>query len=225
MVVLARSQHDTYTNPFEIVQPNVAFGLDIVTMESLFGYEPEQLSEYHKTKYLKPNAFTTESVILPDTSAFLQHSAKQKPVITFPKYNNYIQDKSKFDKFTKVLVPLDMLGISPPESNEVTHGSSDYKAIVSYAQYKDVGQLLPDMFDETITRRWVLILRLASPYYPLGYTSGSSTEVKRNALKYPIVRFSSQKLLGVGSSEQEFIEVLMCEKSRPHQLFHFIRVS
>ncbi|XP_037826241.1 protocadherin-like wing polarity protein stan isoform X1 [Lucilia sericata] len=207
MVVLARSQHDTYTNPFEIVQPNMAFGLDIVTMESLFGYEPEQLSEYHKTKYLKPNAFTTESVILPDTSAFLQHSAKQKPVITFPKYNNYIQDKTKFDKYTKVLVPLDMLGISPPESNEVTHGSSDYKAIVSYAQYKDVGQLLPDMFDETITRRWGVDIEVASPILSLAILV-PSTEAEEKRIEIPYRKISSQKTFSVtGSSEQEFIEV------------------
>ncbi|XP_037887303.1 protocadherin-like wing polarity protein stan isoform X2 [Glossina fuscipes] len=207
MVVLARSQHDTYTNPFEIVQPNVALGLDIVTAESLFGYEPEQLSEYHKTKYLKPNAFTTESVVLPDTSGFLQHSAKQKPVITFPKYNNYIQDKSKFDKFTKVLVPLDMLGITPPDSNEVTQGSSDYRAIVSYAQYKDVGQLLPDMFDDTITRRWGVDIEVASPILSLAILVPSN-ELEEKRVEIPYRKISSQKSVSSsGSTEQEFIEV------------------
>lgn len=111
MVILARSQHDTYTNPFEIVHDNLAFGLDIVTAESLFGYEPQQLSEYHHQKNkAKSNQYTTESVILPDTSSFLQHSSKQKqPILTFPKYSNYIQDKRKFDKHTKILMPLDML--------------------------------------------------------------------------------------------------------------------
>uniref|UniRef100_A0A1I8NR21 Protocadherin-like wing polarity protein stan n=1 Tax=Stomoxys calcitrans TaxID=35570 RepID=A0A1I8NR21_STOCA len=208
MVVLARSQHDTYTSPFEIVQPNMAFGLDIVTAESLFGYEPEQLSEYHKTKYFKPNAFTTESIILPDTSGFLQHSAKQKPVITFPKYNNYIQDKTKFDKFSKVLVPLDMLGITPPESNEVTYGSgNDYKAIVSYAQYKDVGQLLPDMFDETITRRWGVDIEVASPILSLAILV-PSTEAEEKRIEIPYRKISTQKTYSAtGSSEQEFIEV------------------
>ncbi|XP_055850573.1 protocadherin-like wing polarity protein stan isoform X3 [Episyrphus balteatus] len=191
MIVLARSQHDTYTNPFEIVQKNMVMGLDIVTTESLFGYEPEQLSEYHKTKFLKPNQFTTESVVLPDTSGFLQHSAKQKPAITFPKYNNYIQDKNKFDKYTKVLVPLDMLGIQPPEKNEVTQGSNDYRAIVSYAQYKDVGELFPEMFDETITRRWGVDIQVATPILSLAILVPSNDEDKK--IEIPSRKISSQK--------------------------------
>ncbi|XP_067630827.1 protocadherin-like wing polarity protein stan [Eurosta solidaginis] len=210
MVVLASSQHDTYTNPFEIVQRNMVFALDIITTESLFGYEPEQLSEYHRTKLnLKPNAFTTESVILPDTSGFLQHSAKQKPVITFPKYNNYIQDKTKFDKYTKVLVPLDMLGITPPGSNEVTQSQSDYRAIIAYAQYKDVGQLLPEMFDETITRRWGVDIEVATPILSLAILVPSSdSEEKR--IEIPYRKISSQK---VSSNEQQFIEVFDVRKN------------
>ncbi|XP_037956200.1 protocadherin-like wing polarity protein stan isoform X2 [Teleopsis dalmanni] len=209
MVVLARSQHDTYTSPFEIVQPNMVFGLDIVTKESLFGYEPEQLSEYHKTRYLKPNAFTTESVILPDTSGFLQHSSKQKPVITFPKYNNYIQDNTKFDKYTKVLVPLDMLGITPPESNEVTQGASDYRAIISYTQFKDVGVLLPDMYDETITRRWGVDIEVASPILSLAILVPSN-ENEEKRLEIPFRKISSQK---PASQEKEFVEVFDVSKS------------
>lgn len=164
MMVLAQSQHDTYTNPFEIVHKNMVLGLDIVTAESLFGYEPQQLSEYYKTK---SNQFTTESVVLPDTSSFLQHSAKQKPQISFPKYNNYIQDKNKFDRYTKVLVPLETIGIQAPERNEVTHALSDYRAIISYAQYKDVGRLFPHSFDETITRRWGVDIQIATPIFSL----------------------------------------------------------
>jgi len=169
----------------------MVLGLDIVTTESLFGYEPEQLSEYHKTKYFKPNAFTTESVILPDTSGFLQHSAKQKPVISFPKYNNYILDKHKFDKYTKVLVPLEMLGITPPESDEVTQGKgNDYRAIIAYAQYKDVGQLLPDLYDETITRRWGVDVELATPILSLQILV-PSTEREQQRLEIPSRKISS----------------------------------
>lgn len=184
IIVLARSQHDTYTNPFEIVQQNMVLGLDIVTSESLFGYEPDALSEYHKTKYLKPNAYTTESVILPDTSSFLHHSAKQKPVITFPKYNNYIQDVNKFDKHTKILVPLNMLGITPPDNNEVKYENSDYRAIVAYAQYKEVGKLIPELFDETITRRWGVDVELASPILTLAILI-PSTENDEKQIEIP----------------------------------------
>lgn len=163
LVVLARSQHDTYTNPFEISHRNMALGLDIVTAESLFGYEPQLLHDLHKGRNSKANQYTTESVIIPDTSAFLQHSSKQKvPTISFPKYNNYMQDKNKFDRHSRVMIPLDMLGIIPPEKGEVSYAIKHYRAIIGYAQYKDVGTLIPKAFDETVTRRWGVDVELAS---------------------------------------------------------------
>jgi cadherin EGF LAG seven-pass G-type receptor 1 len=161
LVVLARSQHDTYTNPFEIAHKKMILGLDIVTAESLFGYEPQLL--LNKGRNLKANQYTTESVIIPDTSAFLQHSSKQRiPTISFPKYNNYMQDKTKFDRHSKVLVPLDMLGILPPEKGEISLAIKYYRAIIGYTQYKDIGTLFPLAFDDTVTRRWGVDVEVAS---------------------------------------------------------------
>ncbi|XP_001961249.3 protocadherin-like wing polarity protein stan isoform X3 [Drosophila ananassae] len=236
LVVLARSQHDTYTSPFEIVQPNMALGLDIVTTESLFGYEPEQLSEYHRSKYLKPNAFTTESVILPDTSGFLQHSARQRPVISFPKYNNYILDRRKFDQHTKVLIPLEMLGITPPESDEVSQsgrrgGSHDHRAIVAYAQYKDVGQLLPDLYDDTITRRWGVDVELATPILSLQILVPSrdrEQETQRMEIPPRKISATSSSSSSTGSSEQQFVEVFDVPKaptSSSEQQIEDIRIT
>lgn len=167
MMVLGRSQHDTYTNPFEIVHDNMAFGLDVVTVESLFGYEPQLLTGIHPRND-KANYFTTESVILPDTSSFLHQSSKQKNhLITFPKYNNYIQNKNKFDRFSRILVPLDMLGIMQPDENEVTNSISNHRSIIAYAQYKEAGAIFPSNFDETITRRWGVDVQIASPVISL----------------------------------------------------------
>lgn len=161
LVILARSQHDTYTNPFEITHNNMALGLDIVTAESLFGYEPQLLT--HKSRNGKANQYTTESVIIPDTSAFLQHSSKQRiPTISFPKYNNFMQDKTKFDRHSRVLVPLDMLGIVPPEKGEVSYAVKNYRAIVGYTQYKDIGELFPMAFDDTVTRRYGVDVEIAT---------------------------------------------------------------
>lgn len=101
---------------------NVIFlviGVDIVTAESIYGFEPTQLNRYNIDSY------TTERVVLPDTSTFI-HSpipipyngklSKNKklssPTVSFPKYNNYVKNKNKFDKFTRVLLPLDLLGIT-----------------------------------------------------------------------------------------------------------------
>lgn len=163
LVVLARSQHDTYTNPFEIAHKNMALGLDIVTTESLFGYEPQLLHSSVAYKKGKSNQYTTESVVIPDTSAFLQHSSKQRiPTISFPKYNNYMQDKSKFDRHSRVLVPLDMLGILPPDKGEVSYALKQNRAIIGYTQYKDIGELFPMTFDETVTRRYGVDVEIAT---------------------------------------------------------------
>uniref|UniRef100_A0A182NV34 Protocadherin-like wing polarity protein stan n=1 Tax=Anopheles dirus TaxID=7168 RepID=A0A182NV34_9DIPT len=170
MIVLARSQHDTYTNPFEIVHKNMVLGMDIVTSESLFGYESQMVKQYNQgAKQQKPGnqdyhaGRHPETVILPDTSSFLQNSPKQKqPSIAFPKYNNYIQDKTKFDRHTKILVPLDVLGITAPDKNEVVNQIAEHRAILTYAQYKDGGELFPANFDETVTRRWGVEMQIAS---------------------------------------------------------------
>lgn len=176
MTILARSQHDTYTNPFEIVHTNLVLGLDIITVESLFGYQPAQLAEFTKA-----NQYTTESVVLHDTSAFLQHDPKQKPMISFPKYNNYVQSKTKFDHYTRFMVPLEMLAIvAPDENNELSMPmnaqSKNHRAIVSYAQYKDMGALYDNEFDETITRRWGVEVKVASPILSLTILVPSSSD-------------------------------------------------
>lgn len=179
LVVLARSQHDTYTNPFEISHMNMALGLDIVTAESLFGYEPKLMHSLNKQRNGKSNQYTTESVIIPDTSAFLQHSSKQRiPTISFPKYNNYMQDKTKFDRHSKVLVPLDMLGILPPENGEITFAIKQYRAIIGYTQYKDIGSLFPLVFDETVTRRWGVDVEIATSVLSLTILVPSSANDK-----------------------------------------------
>lgn len=152
--ILATSQRDTYTNPFEIVATNVALGLDVVTPVSLFGYEAENLP-------LSEQSYTTETVIIPDTSDFLKPSidtskVAASPVIAFPKYNNYLRDDAKFDLDSKFLVPLSLLGIKPLETGELAskHSLSESGAIVSYAQYRDAGALLPPKYHASVNRRW-----------------------------------------------------------------------
>ncbi|XP_035787631.1 protocadherin-like wing polarity protein stan isoform X1 [Anopheles albimanus] len=180
MIVLSRSQHDTYTNPFEIVHSNMVLGMDIVTAESLFGYETQMVKQQTKTQHQQQHyvhSHPAETVILPDTSTFLQTAPKQKaPFVAFPKYNNYIQDRSKFDRHTRVLVPLDMLGIAVPDRNEVLNQLAEHRAIVSYAQYKDAGALFPANFDETVTRRWGVEMQIASSVVSIAIVTPESAE-------------------------------------------------
>ncbi|XP_013196318.2 protocadherin-like wing polarity protein stan [Amyelois transitella] len=169
--VLAESQHDTYTSPFEIVTSDLVIGVDIVTAESIYGFEPTQLNRYNIESY------TTERVILPDTSAFL-HSPIQtsyygngknkkkvsSPTVSFPKYNNYVKNKNKFDKFTRILLPLDLLGIANSNLHENLEMNYESRAVFSYLQYsRNTSQLMPLRMDESVSQRWGVNITVGSP--------------------------------------------------------------
>lgn len=137
--------------------------MDTVTADSIYGYEPD-------SSQLLPgeHTFTTERVILPDTSQFLEspnHLLQSSgPLVSFPKYNNYLLDKSKFDKNSKVVVPLKLLGIAPEHGDLITkHTLPDSRAVLSYAEYKQAGQLLPHAFDDSVVRRWGVDITIGSP--------------------------------------------------------------
>lgn len=144
-------------------------GLDIVTPESLYGYEPE----IGLPMLASGQSYTTESVILPDTSQFLQEnkiSQVQGPLVGFPKYNNYLLDQSKFDQNSRIFIPLSLLGIKPLEHGEIItkHSLPGDGAIVSYIQYKQAGNLLPKKYDESVVRRWGVDITIGSPLMSIG---------------------------------------------------------
>lgn len=119
-------------------------GLDIVTSESLFGYEAVEYKEDPTLSTTRPME-ADRKVILPDTSAFLSSSTHFGPSISFPKYNNYMADPSRFDPHSKIQVPLNTLGIKPLIQGElnVKNSLNNRKAVLSYVQYKELGALLP----------------------------------------------------------------------------------
>ncbi|XP_018058154.1 PREDICTED: protocadherin-like wing polarity protein stan [Atta colombica] len=161
---LTASQHDTFTNPFEVVNDNVVLGLDIVTSESLFGYETIEYKEDPTVSTARP-AEADRKVILPDTSTFLSSSAHFGPSISFPKYNNYMADPSRFDPHSKIQVPLNTLGIKPVIQGElnVKNSLNNRKAVLSYVQYKELGALLPQRFDDSVSVRWGVEVAVGSP--------------------------------------------------------------
>lgn len=136
----------------------------MITPESLYGYESEAVPVFPSD-----HTFTTERVILPDTSNFLEHPPpflrSPGPLVSFPKYNNYLQDKTKFDVHSRVLVPLKLLGIKPIAKDELItkHSLSDAGAVVSYAQYKQAGALFPEVYDASVVRRWGVDITIGSP--------------------------------------------------------------
>ncbi|XP_052128982.1 protocadherin-like wing polarity protein stan isoform X1 [Frankliniella occidentalis] len=197
--VLTRSQRDTYTNPFEIVADNVVLGLDVVTAESLFGYESHSVSR-DAPPTPRPDAGASTpppgQVVIPDTSQFLQPAllpltatpgsggssaaGSGTPVVVFPKYNNYLQDPRKFDPYTQIMVPLSLLGIRAGYFGETSTRQSPAavgQAVLSYVQYRTLGPLLPDRYDETVLRRWGVDLRVGSPVVSLAaYVPGSDKD-------------------------------------------------
>lgn len=186
--------------------------MDIVTAESLFGYEPHSndadylmksskqriLNDTNKyaineNKYSSTNnqhgsrlPYGNEKVILPDTSSFffpLEMYGKKKPsrMISFPKYNNFMLSPDKFDKQTKVMVPLDLLGISQPDEGEITIQSlTRPRSVLSYVQYREAGLMFPQQYDYTVSRRWGVDMIVASPIISVtilvpGYNNDEST--------------------------------------------------
>ncbi|XP_066994105.2 protocadherin-like wing polarity protein stan [Anabrus simplex] len=201
IATLTQSQQDTYTNPFEIVADNMVLGLDVVTAESLYGYET--------LKEVLPGTpnIPGERVVLPDTSQFLEPSLqlssaaalgsapgpgilpKGGPTLVFPKYNNYMLDRNKFDTNSKVYIPLSLLGIRPIEIGDVTtkHSfSGSGRAVLSYAQYRDAGALFPERYDETVSRRWGVEIRVGSPVISLAILVPSD-EVGVDEQKYRLL--------------------------------------
>ncbi|XP_065199574.1 protocadherin-like wing polarity protein stan [Planococcus citri] len=179
LMTLATNQHDTYTDPFEIVTSNIAFGLDIVTSESLFGYESDEIQ---LDASLDIPRKLQEKVVLPDTSSILESSLQVNtlktgsqvlglksatgPTVVFPKYNNYLMDKSKFDTNSQIMIPIDLLGIRTIKEGEI--GSKEIfsksdNAVVGYAQYKNIGSLIPLRYDETVSKRYGVDLIVGSP--------------------------------------------------------------
>lgn len=86
-------------------------------------------------------------------------------MVSFPKYNNYLQDKTKFDQNSRILVPLKLLGIKPIDKGELItkHSLSETGAVVSYAQYKQAGALFPEVYDASVVRRWGVDITIGSP--------------------------------------------------------------
>lgn len=119
-------------------------GLDIVTSESLFGYEAADYKEDPTLSTARPGG-ADQKIILPDTTSFLSSLTHLGPSVSFPKYNNYMLDPNKFDPYSKIQVPLSLLGIKTPSQGELAFKNSlgNGKAIISYVQYRELGALLP----------------------------------------------------------------------------------
>ena len=116
-----------------------------------------------------------EKVVLPDTTHYIEQvqlqtigtSAKESSVNAIvPKYNNYVKNPVLFDRTSKFSVPLDLLGIQPPESVQM-----DQRSVVSYLIYRTAGDILPQHFDPILKQRYGVDLTLPSTVLGLAVLS------------------------------------------------------
>ncbi|XP_063987386.1 protocadherin-like wing polarity protein stan [Diachasmimorpha longicaudata] len=188
--IVTGSQHNTFTDPFEVVDPNVVMGLDTVTSESLFGYEAMEYKEDKSLSTVRPSE-ADKRVILPDTSSFMSSPAHLGPYISFPKYNNYMADPNRFDPHSKIRVPLSLLGIKPVAQGEVNDVEPDdtQKAVLSYVQYRELGAILPKRFDDSVTVRWGVEVAVGSPVVTVSVlvpSENGSKALSGSSLRSPV---------------------------------------
>ncbi|XP_073973404.1 protocadherin-like wing polarity protein stan isoform X2 [Rhodnius prolixus] len=200
MLTLVTNMKDTYTTPFEVINNNMVLGLDTVSSDSLFGYEVIN----SKLPQTAPSHFK-ETVVLPDTTSILQppiqaasliarsSNTSTSPTVVFPKYNNFMKSGSKFDEFTKILIPLELLGIrnilpGDISTTKMFRGSGlAYVATgtVSYAMYREGQSFLAGKFDHTVTSRWGVALQLGSTIVTVVATSSDGTQIN-SGLRTPV---------------------------------------
>ncbi|CAB3374160.1 Hypothetical predicted protein [Cloeon dipterum] len=207
---LTSNQQDTYTNPFEIVSDNLVIGLDVITSESVFGYESPN---HDLPDIITASPLSKERVHLPDTSQFLAPPLEDTadlieldemvsdeddvpdvpeppqeidthtssgPIVVFPKYNNYLQNKDKFDPHSKIMVPLKLLGIEPLSEGELVskESSTNQRAVLSYAQFKNVGDRFPNRFDPSVSQRWGVELKVGAPVITVAALAPGGNKLK-----------------------------------------------
>lgn len=82
------------------------------------------------------------------------------------------------------MVPLSLLGIRAAGLGETSSRQSPAavgQAVLSYVQYRTLGPLLPDHYDDTVSRRWGVDLRVGSPVVSLAaYVPGSDKESEKD---------------------------------------------
>ncbi|CAL1267158.1 unnamed protein product [Larinioides sclopetarius] len=139
--VLIRHFADTFTRPFELNEKNIVFGVDTVSSSDVWISSDVQNSE-NETKNL-------------DVSPFMElHAADgaQKPSVIFPKYNNYPIRENFESHSAEIILPLKSIGIRHFDDASNSHvGSYKETAVVGYVIYSTMGQLIPTIFDDSVS--------------------------------------------------------------------------
>lgn len=168
---------DTFTRPFEIVTTNMVFGLDTVSPSELWNLQ----------HILQENNSAT---VKADHSPFLDVSSLQAPAVIIPKFNNYPIRKSFSDQVTGAVIPLELVGIKRPTADTpiLDHYNTNSRqvAVVSYILYPTAGQLLPSLFEDSMSSFHGIPLSVNSPVFTLVVRPANATHPAEKELKYNI---------------------------------------
>lgn len=183
--VLIENQEDTFTDPFEIALKNIIFGMDVVSPDDLWGIVPSKNSDSTSSDENLIHSIYLEPGLHPDYGLS----------ISLPKYNNYPRRKHHIDDVTKMILPLNLIGIKPTDTNHTHSGKflnhrgggissmtreHPSKSIYSYIIFSTIGHLLPTNYDSSIRNRFGVPVKLNSPLYSVAIKpSGSSPNDSR----------------------------------------------
>ncbi|GFV09493.1 protocadherin-like wing polarity protein stan [Trichonephila clavipes] len=152
---LIQNQVDTFTEPFEVTSKNMVFGLDTVSASELWSFPPSESSGVNMTL----NAETSQFVDLSDP--------EDGPSVLIPKYNNFPKCKKFSDDTTRAILPLKNLNIKAVEDTKSAKHKgmqvSREAAVIAYALYPTVGQMLPDIYDMSVRQRFGIVLSANAP--------------------------------------------------------------
>lgn len=147
---LITNQQDTFTEPFEISEKYMIFGLDSVSSGELWDL-PKSLQTYTNRSLLAKSSIPS---IYVDFSLPNDGGA----AVSIPKYNNYPTRKQNIDDITRAVIPLKAVGVksineiseSPYSTSFATSFQKPAKALIGYAIFPSLGQLLPNIFDKSL---------------------------------------------------------------------------
>ncbi|CAG2161702.1 unnamed protein product [Oppiella nova] len=164
--VLIDNQMDTFTDPFEVSAKWMTLGLDTVSSDQLWDM-PKSLHSYVNRSSLIQSSVPS---IYVDMSLPLDSS----PSVSIPKYNNFPIRKQNIDDITKAFVPLKTLAVktiediaSNPMNASFDRQKKSDNAIIGYAIFPSLGQILPPIVDSSVRHRFGQPIGANSPIFVL----------------------------------------------------------
>ena len=172
-VTLATNLVDTYTNPFEIVAPNLMFGLDTVARRREPGSPQSRVQ-------LEGEAGPVSGA---SKGLLERRGGEAGRQVVVPKYNHYMRDPAVWDN-TRIHIPRQLLEAAHPEA----------RAIVSYSYYRTLPSFLPELYQSDLVARWGSYFAAVSSIISLSIFTNGAEVAETRELAAPVSLQFSVKL-------------------------------